>query len=370
MSPRVSPPVADRVPVRDDLADLEPYGAPQLDAAVRLNTNETPYPVPPGFGEALAKRVAASELNRYPDRTAWALRAALGERFGRGPQQVWPANGSNEVCAQLLTAYGGPGRSVLLFRPGYAGHPLIARVTGTGVVEADLDADLSLDAGLVETAIACHDPDLVCIASPNNPTGIPAPVEALRAAHDAARGLLIVDEAYAEFADPQASVAPLVGELERLVVTRTFSKAWRLAGIRLGYALAPEWVVDDLAKVRLPYHLDALTQEAGVLALSDPAEVTAHIPAVVAERERLAARLAATEGVEVFPSSANFLLVRTGCYDLFERLLARGVLVRDVADQPRLQRCVRVTVGTAEENDAFLSALEDSLVEQSASGRV
>ena len=352
-----------RLPVREDLGGVEPYGAPQLDVAVRLNTNETPWPPPAAFAEQLATRVGTLGLNRYPDRRVWALRVALAERYGVAPERVWAANGSNEVLLQLLQAYGGHGRRLLTFRPTYSMYPELARTTATGYVEEELDEVFRLRATAGAAAVARHDPDLVVVASPNNPTGLRVPPAVVRALHDAGRALVVVDEAYAEFSpgDPEGSALTLLGELERLVVVRTFSKAWRLAGLRLGYLLGPEWVVGDIRTVRLPYHLDAMTQEAGLVAIELADEVTAHISAVVAERERLRARLEELD-VEVFDSAGNFLLLRTGVPDLFDRLLAHGVLVRDFSRLPRLAGCLRVTVGTPEENDAFLEALRDCLV--------
>ncbi len=350
---------ADPVPVRDDLLEVEPYGAPQLDVAVQLNTNEPPYPPPAAYTELLCARLGGLRLNRYPDRRAWGLRGELGARFGVPPEEVWAANGSNEVLAQLFQAYGGADRTLLLFRPGYSAHPLIAKVAGTPVVEADLDAGFSLSAGAARAAVQAHDPDIVCIARPNAPTGVSIPFEAVRALHDSGRGLVIIDEAYAEFAVDD--VTALRGELPRLVVTRTFSKAWRLAGARLGYMLAPPWVVDGVRRVRLPYHLDALTQAAGLAALELEKEMTAHVPEVIAERDRIRGALLAL-GLEVAESSGNFLLFRSTATDLFDRLLAKGVLVRDFSSAPRLEGALRVTVGTPEENDRFVNALEESLI--------
>jgi histidinol-phosphate aminotransferase len=349
----------DRVPVRDDLVDLEPYGAPQLDAPVRLNTNETPYPPPPAFFARLAERIGDLPLNRYPDRRVTALRAALGERFGLPTECLWVAGGSNEILLQLFQAYGGGGRRLLVPRPGYSAHPLIARVSGTSVVEVDLDERFRLDAEVAAAAVGEHAPDVVCLASPNNPTGISVEPETIRALHDASRGLVVVDEAYVEFGGRTA--VGLLADLPRLVVVRTFSKAWRLAGARLGYLLGPAWVVDDLRKVRLPYHVDALAQAAGLVALELADEMTAHIRAIAAERERVRAALADVADIEVFPSDANFLLLRAGATDLFDALLERGVLVRDFSTQPRLAGCIRVTIGTEEENDRFLAALKEVL---------
>ncbi len=350
---------APRPPVRTDLADVSPYGAPQLDVAVRLNINETPWPPPPAFFDRLAKRVAELDLHRYPDRRAWRLRTVLAERFGLPPERVWAANGSNEILLQLFLAYGGCGRRLLLVRPGYSAHPLIARVAATPVVSVDLDDGFGLSAAAAASFAAEHDPQLICVANPNNPTGMTLPLDTIRALHDHSRALVVVDEAYVEFGGHSA--VGLLDELPRMVVCRTFSKAWRLAGLRLGYLLGHDWVVNDLRKVRLPYHLDALTQAAGLVAVELADQVTGHVAALSVERDRLHDALAALDGVTVWPSSANFLLFRTAVPDLFDRLLARGVLVRDFSTHPRLQGCLRVSVGTREEDDAFLAAMKDSL---------
>ena len=352
---------AKRVPVRDDLADVQPYGAPQLDVPVRLNTNETPFRPPQKFFDLLAERIAALDLHRYPDRRAEELRTELGRRFGLGFERVWAANGSNEILQQLLQAYGGPGRTLLVFRPGYSMYPLLAKVSNTEVSTFDLADGWLLAADVATGAVERTRPDIVFVASPNNPTGFPVRLEAIRALHDRSDALVVVDEAYVEFG--AESAAPLLDELQRLVVCRTFSKAWRLAGLRLGYLLAHEWVIDDLRKVRLPYHLDALTQMAGLVALELADDVTAHIATLVAERERLVAAMREIAEIDVHGESrGNFLLFRSEVPDLFDRLLERGVLVRDFSTQPLLEGCLRVSVGTPEENDTFLTALRESLL--------
>jgi histidinol-phosphate aminotransferase len=348
-----------RVPVRDDLAGTEPYGAPQLDVAVRLNTNETPYAPPAAFFERLAARLPDLPLHRYPDRRATALRAALGARFGRPVEQVWAATGSNEVLLQLFQAYGGPGRRLLLTAPGYSAHPLIARAAATEVVEVGLDDRFELDVAAATDAAKRADAHLICVASPHNPAGTLVAPDVVRALHDASDALVVVDEAYIEFADHAASAVPLLAELDRLVVCRTFSKAWRLAGQRLGYLLAPQWVIDDLRKVRLPYHLDAITQEAGLVALELADAMTAHVAEIVDERDWLHARLAEVPGLQPHRSHGNFILVRAAEDGLFDRLLERGVLVRDFSSKPGLERCVRVTVGTRVEHEGLLRALHD-----------
>ena len=358
--------MSDRVPVRPDLADLEPYGAPQLDVAVRLNTNETAEPPPAGYLDAVAERITDLELNRYPDRPHTRLRQLLGQRVGLPPERVWAANGSNEVLAQLLQAYGGPGRRLVTVRPGYSMYPVLARVTMTELVEVDLDDAFCWSDDTV-AAVADAAPDVVVLANPNNPTGVPVDLAHVRAVHDAApNALVIVDEAYVEFSgDGSGTAVSAVGaldELPRLVVSRTFSKAFRLAGLRLGYLYGPEWVVDDVRRVRLPYHLDAIKQVAAEVALEQEAAFLEHRGRVASERERVRDGLDAVDGVEVWPSAANYLLFRVAdARAVFDGLLARGVLVRDFSTRPRLGGCLRVTIGTRAENDAFLGALADVL---------
>ena len=354
--------MSDRVPVREDLADLQPYGAPQLDVPVRLNTNETAEPPPPGYLSEVADRITRLELNRYPDRPHTRLRELLGERVDLPVGQVWAANGSNEVLSQLLQAYGGPGRRLATVRPGYSMYPVLARVTMTEFAEVELDDDFAWsDATVAAMADTC--PDIVILANPNNPTGVPVDLRHVRALHDAVPdALVVVDEAYVEFsADGSGEAVSAVGLLEdlpRLVISRTFSKAFRLAGLRLGYLYGPAWVVDDIRRVRLPYHLDAIKQVAAEVALEQEPAFLEHRERVAAERERVRGRLQAIEGIEVWPSTANYLLFRVrSARSVFDGLLGQGVLVRDFSAKPRLEGCLRVTIGTRTENDAFVDAL-------------
>ena len=253
------------LPVRDDLTDLQPYGAPQIDVPVRLNTNENPYPPSPRLVQAVAAAVAeaAGTLNRYPDRDAVELRKDLADYLGHGltARQLWAANGSNEVIQQLLQAFGGPGRLALGFDPGYSMHSLIARVTCTGWVSADRDEDFGLDPERAARVITEHQPSLVFLTSPNNPTGTAAPMALIEAVCAAAPGLVVVDEAYAEFArEGTPSALTLLPRYPHLVVTRTMSKAFAMAGARIGYLAAAPEVIEKLLLVRLPYHLSAVTQ--------------------------------------------------------------------------------------------------------------
>lgn len=346
-----------RTPVRPDLADLEPYGAPQLDVPVRLNTNETAEPPPETFLAEVGRRIQSLDLNRYPDRPHTRLRELLAARVDLDVSQTWAANGSNEVLAQVLQAYGGAGRRLVTVRPGYSMYPVLARVTATDFVEVDLEDDFTWSDRVVAD-LAAADPDVVFLANPNNPTGLRVPGEVVRAVHDAvAPALVVVDEAYVEFGG--ASVVEHVGTWDRLVVSRTFSKAFRLAGLRLGYLHAPDWVVADLRRVRLPYHLDAMKQVAAEVALEHEQAFLGHRAGVARERERVLAGLADLD-VTTWPSDANFVLFRVpGAADVFAALLDRGVLVRDFSTVPRLEDCLRVTIGTPAENNEFLEALAD-----------
>jgi len=345
------------VHVRDDLRDVAPYGAPQLDVAVRLNTNETAQMPPEVFTTVLASRLAALTLNRYPDRQHQALREHLGARVNKSAGSLWAANGSNEILLQLLQAYGGPARTLLYPHPSYSMYPELGRTTLTKTVSFPLDDHYLLGLATAAAAAQAHNPDMIIVPSPNNPVGTLVSHEAIRVLHDNSQALVVVDEAYIEFAPSGASVLPLTDELERLVIVRTFSKAFRLAGLRLGYAIAPEWVVEDLQKVRLPYHLDTIKQVAAITAIEHEDAFLTHRQQVAEERERLTETLRQRHDISVYDSAANFFLLRSSTHNLFARLLEQSVLVRDFSSVEGLDGCVRVTIGTPEENDKFLSAL-------------
>jgi histidinol-phosphate aminotransferase len=351
---------------REGLRELAGYHSPQFDVAVRLNTNESPYPPPPAFVDAWLAALRTVPLNRYPDRDARALRSALAGRLGQPVERIFCANGSNEVLQTLLLTYGGSGRRVVTFEPTYALHSHIARITGTEVVAAGRRADFGIDPGAAAEVLGSARPAVVFACSPNNPTGTvePAPtIEALLAATD---GLVVVDEAYGEFAE--RSAMELVTDDGRLVVVRTYSKVWSMAALRLGFCVAPPWVVTELEKVVLPYHLAVPTQLAGTLALEFEAEMDARIELLVSERARLVDALATVDAVTSDPSGANFVLVRVAgdAHAVWERLVAKGVLVRDFSAWPHLEGCLRVTIGTSEENDAFLAALRGAVEEVAA----
>jgi histidinol-phosphate aminotransferase len=350
--------VASLIPVRADLGVRSGYHSPQVDVAVRLNTNESPFPPPAGWIAAMQAEVGAMSYNRYPDRGAAQLRSGLADLHGVRPDQVFCANGSNEVLQTLLLAYGGPDRSVAVFEPTYALHSMIARHTGTAVVVGERHADFTLDLDAVAAAPA----DITFVCSPNNPTGRAEPQEVVEKVVALAPGLVVVDEAYGQFA-PWSALS-LVDDDTGVVVVRTYSKTWAMAGVRLGYLVGPAAVVADLERVVLPYHLSALTQAAGRLALDYRSEMEARVATIVEERGRIAAGLADLP-VEAWPSDANFILFRprhpTGP-EVWQALLDRGVLVRDCGGWPGLEGCLRVTVGTPEENAVFLSSLKEVLV--------
>ena len=352
----------DDLPLRDSLRGKSPYGAPQLDVPVRLNTNENPHPPSRALVDdaAEAVREAAGQLHRYPDRDAVALRSDLADYLtGRtgvtvGVENVWAANGSNEILQQLLQAFGGPGRSAIGFVPSYSMHPIIADGTQTRWIEAVRAPDFSLDVDSAIAAIRREVPDVVFVTSPNNPTGQSIPLADLRRLLDAMTGgVLIVDEAYGEFSSQPSAIALLDDYPARLIVSRTMSKAFAFAGGRLGYLVAAPAVIEAVLLVRLPYHLSALTQAAARAALRHADETLASVAALAAERDRVSAALQQM-GFAVIPSDANFVLF--GLFDdaskAWEQYLADGVLIRDVG----IPGYLRVTIGLPEENDAFLAA--------------
>jgi histidinol-phosphate aminotransferase len=352
-------------PVRDDLGALDGYHSAQVDVEVRLNTNESPLPPPKAWQDALTEAVSRVEFHRYPDRETSALRQALAESHGVTPDEIFCANGSNEVLQCLLLAYGGAGRKVALFEPTYTLHAHIARVTGTEVAAGPRRDDFALDLDVVTRVLADAEPVVTFLCSPNNPTGRADSAEELAAVADLAPGLLVVDEAYGQFA-PSSALGLREHDPDgtrHVVVVRTFSKTWSMAGARLGYLVADPAVVRACEGVVLPYHLDTVTQLAGRLALDYTDEMNARVAAVVEERGRIAAVLAELP-VETWPSEANFILFRPAGIDagaVWADLVSASVLVRDCSTWPGLAGCLRVTVGLPEENDRFLAALTESL---------
>jgi histidinol-phosphate aminotransferase len=351
------------LPLREELRGIKPYGAPQLDVPVALNVNENPYPP----SEAIVADVAAAvadatrTLNRYPDREFTELRRALAGYLGHGvtPDQVWAANGSNEVMLQLLQAFGGPGRVAVSFAPTYSMYPEYARDAMTGWVVGHREEDFTLDVEHAVSVIDEHRPSVVLLPSPNNPTGTALPLDTVRAVCAATPGVVVIDEAYGEFRRAGTpSALELLPDTPNLVVSRTMSKAFALAGARLGYLAASREICDALRVVRLPYHLSAVTQAVARVALGHADELLARVDDLRQERDRTVQWLR-DQGLEVAESDANFCLF--GKFDdrhaVWQGLLDRGVLIRETGPDGWL----RVSVGTPAEMAAFKSALMEVL---------
>jgi len=351
-----------RVGGRADLSDLQPYRAPQQDAPVKLNTNESPYPPPEAFLSDLRDRVAGLVLHRYPEKDAAEVRESLARHAGTLTERVWVANGSNELFMQLLLAFGGAERKAITFEPTYAMHSHVTRVSGTRLLRGRRNPDHTLHIEATVEAIRVQRPDIVFLCSPNNPTGNSLSQEELSAICEAAPGIVLLDEAYAEFSGK--SFAPMIEDFDHLVVTRSFSKAWRLAGARVGYLTAQPWLIEELQKVSLPYHLSAFTQALILVALKHSAELLSTVETIRYERDRLLRELSTTRGITAFPSDANFIFFSCDSADgsvVWQKLLDRGVLVRDFSDVTGCSGSLRVSIGTPEQDERFLEALNDAL---------
>lgn len=347
------------LPLRPELVGEEPYGAPQLDVPVCLNVNENPYPPSERVRSEIAAAAAeaAAVMNRYPDREARGLRAQLARYLGHGltADHIWAANGSNEVMTHVLQAFAGPGRSLLTFAPTYSMYPEYARNTHTRFLVESRADDFTLDPDRAIAAVKRHQPDVVVVTTPNNPTGTVIGPDTIRALLDFSPGIVIVDEAYQEFVTPGIpSALELLPDHPRLVVTRTMSKAFAFAGGRLGYLAAAPAVVDACRIVRLPYHLSGITQAVASVALDNAAEMMAHVAELRVARDDLV-RWLTEQGLPVVPTQANFVLF--GAFEdrhaVWSRLLADGILIRETGPAGML----RVSVGTPEEMTAFKTSL-------------
>jgi len=347
------------LPLRPDLRGLTPYGAPQAALPVALNVNENTHSVPEDVADDILDSIAHAlrEINRYPDREFTLLREGFADYLGHGlvPDQIWAANGSNEVLQHVLQAFGGPGRTAFGFAPTYSMYPLLTRATGAEYVSGARGVDYTLTPEDAVAQIETAAPDITFLCAPNNPTGTPLGIDVIEAVYDATEGIVVVDEAYQEFAprDSRSALTLLPGR-ERLVVSRTMSKAFAFAGARVGYLAADPALIDALRLVRLPYHLSALTQAAAAAALRHAPAMLAMVDEIVAQRDRISATLDAL-GYEPFESWTNFVLF-AGVDDpaaTWQALYDRGVLIRDVG----IARSLRVTAGTAAESTAFLDAL-------------
>jgi len=347
------------LPIRDNLRGLTPYGAPQKAVRIALNVNENTHPIPEAVAQSIIESLAVAilKVNRYPDREFTELRDSLARYLGHGltRDNLWAANGSNEVLQQILQAFGGPGRSVLGFPPTYSMHSIIASGTGTQWIEGTRDAEYLISPETAVDWITRTTPDIVFFCSPNNPTGTPLSIETIAAAYDATDGIVVVDEAYAEFApDDEPTALTLLEGRDRLIVSRTMSKAFAFAGARVGYLAAHPAITDAMRLVRLPYHLSALTQAAAVAALAHTREMLAMVDDIKAQRDRLLVELPKL-GYTAHNSWANFVLFGgvANPSAVFERLLEDDIIIRDLG----IPNHLRVTAGTEAETTAFLEAL-------------
>ena len=354
------------LPLRDDLRSLSPYGAPQLPAEAVMNTNENPYAPSKDLAEAISGRVAevAATLNRYPDRDATTLRNKLADFINSlsgttlTSENIWAANGSNEIIQSLFLAFGKS--SALGFTPSYSMHPLIAKVCQVSWIAGTRNSDFSLNIDSAIEQIKVAQPALTFITTPNNPTGESITIEEIEVLAKSVPGLLVVDEAYAEFSD-EVSAVTLIEKYPQIVVIRTMSKAFAFAGARVGYLVANPSIISALFLVRLPYHLSALTQAAAEVALDFQGELLGTVSQLRIAREKMAIDLA-NLGLTVLPSSSNFLLFtgfKPSSEDLWRNLLDRGVLIRDVG----LLGHLRVTIGNEAENKKFIDSLSACLGE-------
>lgn len=349
----------DDLPIRADLRGLTPYGAPQAPLPVTLNVNENTHPVPTAVADDILDAIgqALAEINRYPDREFTALREGFADYLGHGltREQIWAGNGSNEVLQHLLQAFAGPGRTAFGFAPTYSMYPLLTRGTGAEFVTGTRATDFTLSPEDAASQVAEARPDVVFLCTPNNPTGTPLGLDVIEAVYDQVDGIVIVDEAYQEFAprDERSALTLLPGR-ERLVVSRTMSKAFAFAGARVGYLAADPALIDALRLVRLPYHLSALTQAAAAAALRHAPTMLSMVDEIVAQRDRISATISAL-GYTPYDSWANFVLF-SGVDDpaaTWQALYDRGILIRDVG----IPHSLRVTAGTEDETTAFLDAL-------------
>ncbi len=346
---------------REEIRSLSAYDVPQIRAEVELDSNESPWNLTPGIRAEIEDALKGFEYNRYPDIAADPLRTELAGLHGIKPENILVGNGSNEVLMDTLLTYGGPGRLALIFEPTYSMHSGILDITCTKHLDCPLDESFMIDEDEAVAYIGRERPDLVFICSPNNPTGNTQKAETIERMLKASNCPVIVDEAYGEFLD--GTSVGMLSEFENLILVRTFSKAYQLAALRVGYMLASKEIVDMVDRIRLPYNLNGFSQMAAIIVLKNRKELEGQLVSIRRERAHLLEGLNRIEGVEAFPSDANFILFRTqkDAPLVYDALLDKGVLIRDFSSKRGLENCLRVTVGTAEENNIFLARLKEVL---------
>lgn len=347
-------------PSAPQLADIEPYDPKYIPADVMISANESPVDLPDDIRAEVQEAVRNVNLNRYPDPLANDLRDMIASANGLVRDQVILGNGGDELLFNIALAFGGPGRTFLNMPPTFSVYVNNAQLTNTTIVNVNRRSDFTIDEEAVIERVAQGDIDYTIVTSPNNPSGDVASIDFVERLLNASDTLVMVDEAYSEFSGQ--TVLPLLAEHENLVILHTFSKAYRLAGVRLGYLLGSEAALTEFKKVRQPYSVDAVSQAIGRVVYAHRDEFTAAIDKTIAERERVSAELANIEGVEAFPSRSNYMLVRIDdAGTVWQQMFDRGVLIRDFSHAPGLTNCLRISVGTPEENDRMLATLKDIL---------
>jgi histidinol-phosphate aminotransferase len=351
--------------VKPAVRSIGAYTLAARSSAVKINQNENPYDVPEGFKRRVLDLALSRPWSRYPDFDPKELVERLAKFSGWKADGILAGNGSNELIEALLLVTVGPGTRVIIPEPTFTLYALLTKVLGGEAIRVALGPELEYvpeELRRVRRELAAP---ITIVCSPNNPTGGILPAEEVSRLCEDADGLVVVDEAYHEFSGQ--SVVPLLERHPNLIVLRTFSKAMALAGLRLGYLLASPEIVREVNKARLPYNLNFFSQAVATAALDDWDSLRGNVDKIVASREDLLYRLYRVPGVRPFPSKANFILLELLEADpkaVFEAVYRRGVLVRDVTSYPRLQRCLRVSVGSEPENEAFLSALRHALEER------
>lgn len=346
------------------LDGIAPYDPKYLPAEVSVSANESPYAVPEEVGRAISERLGALDLNRYPDPLASELRQMIAQANGLEPGNVMIGNGGDELLFNLALAWGGPQRTFLNFPPTFSVYEMNARLTGTDVVNVPRKEGFAIDEDAALARIARGDIDFTVVTSPNNPSGDIASQEFIVSMLKASDALVLVDEAYSEYA--RTSMLPYLKQYDNLAILRTFSKAYRLAGVRIGYLLASEEVITQFTKVRQPYSVDAMAQSVACAVFENRVLFEPAIDEAIEQRGWLYDELNAIPGITAFPSHANYLLFEVpDAGSVWDALYARGVLVRDFSRTPGLEGMLRVSVGAPYENRAFIEALRSIVEERS-----
>ncbi len=342
---------------RPDLDKLQPYRSSELAGGrIFLHANENPYPPPAEVIAEILEAASKIELNRYPDPEPTELIEEIAEYAGVDPSWVWIGDGSNEVLLQACLAYGGPGRTALLFDPTYVMHQRQAGMAGMEIESVARSEDFTIDVEHALAEIARILPAIVFVCTPNNPTGTLTATADVRRIAEATSALVVVDEAYFEFCGH--TIVGDLGDLPNVLVSRTMSKAFRLASVRLGYGIGNPELLEQLRRVRMPYAQSAFTQLAATIAVRRRDKMLPIVDQIVAEKDRIAATLAGVPRVDVFASAANFVFFRhPEAAWLIGELAERGIVIRDFSHLKGCENCLRVTAGLPEENDSFLEVV-------------